>query len=78
MVTAMNACVGSWKCGKSRAFPTFPQPLFLFFEREFPDKFTTKGGEGGASAPHPPAEPLLKHLTHRFLTVPKRRGGGEK
>ncbi len=43
MATVMNACVGSWECGKSRAFTTFPHPLFLFFWREFPEKFTIQG-----------------------------------
>jgi hypothetical protein len=72
MVTVMNACVGSWKCGKSRAFPTFPQPLFLFFEREFPEKFTMKGREGGASAFHPLVEALFKRLIRYFLTSPAK------
>jgi hypothetical protein len=65
----MNACVGSWKCGKSRAFPTFPQPLFLFFWCEFPEKFTIQRGEGGASASHPRVETLFKRLIHLNLTL---------
>ena len=72
----MNAYVGSWKCGKSRAFPTFPQPLFLFFWREFPEKFTIQGGEGGASASHPRVETLFKRLVHLNLTLPKNIKGG--
>ena len=78
MVTAMNACIGSWKCGKSRAFPTFPQPLLLFFWGEFPEKFTIQGGEGSASAPHPPVESLLKILHSRNLTLPDSTQGGSK
>jgi hypothetical protein len=65
----MNACVGSWKCGKSRAFSTFTQPLFLFFECEFQEKFTMKGGEGGAIASHPPEEALFKRLIRNFLKI---------
>jgi hypothetical protein len=70
MVTAMNACVGSWKCGKSRAFPTFPQPLLLLFENKNPNKITTRGGEGGASDPHLPVEALFKRLVSTNLTLP--------
>ena len=66
----MNACLGSWKCGKSRAFPTFPQPLLLFFEYEFPEKFTIGRGEGSASALHPPVKVLSKRLYTRNLTLP--------
>ncbi len=67
---------GSWKCGKGRAFTTFPQALLFLFENKNPNKITTKRGEGGTSAPHPPAEPFLKHLTNRFLTVPRKIRGG--
>ena len=65
----MNACVDSWKCGKSRAFPIFPQPLFLFFGRDLPYKSTIQRGEGGASAPHPPVKALFKRLIRYFLTL---------
>jgi hypothetical protein len=58
----MNACVGSWKCGKSRAFP---------------NKITTRGGEGGASAPHPPVEALFKRLISTNLTLPLKKLGGK-
>ena len=71
MATVMNACLGSWECGKSRAFPTFPQPLLLFFEYEFPEKFTIGRGEGSASAPHPPVKALSKRLYTRNLTLHK-------
>ena len=67
---AMNACVGSWECGKSRAFLTFPQPLFLFLGREFPEKFTIQGRKGGASASLPPVKALFKRLIRYFLTLP--------
>jgi hypothetical protein len=68
MVSVMNACVRSWECGKSSAFSTFPQPLLLFFECEFLEKFTM-GGEGGANASYLPAEALFKRLIRNFLTL---------
>jgi len=74
----MNACAGSWKCGKSRAFPTFPQPLFLFFWREFPEKFTIQRGEGCAGGSHPRVETPFKRLVHLNLTLPKHYTGGRK
>jgi hypothetical protein len=41
---------GSWKCGKGRAFPTFPQAFFFFLDEKIPKKITMKRGERGASA----------------------------
>jgi hypothetical protein len=70
MATAMNACVGSWKCGKSRAFPTFPQPLLFLFKNKNTNKITIQGGEGGASASHPPVKALFKRLIRIYLTLP--------
>jgi hypothetical protein len=67
MATVTNACIGSWECGKSRAFPTFPQPLF--FRGEFPEKFTIQGEEGGASAPHPLVKALCKRRVSTNLTI---------
>lgn len=65
----MNACIGLWKCGKSRAFTTFPQPLLLLFENKNPKKITQKEGEGGASAPYPPVEALFKRFISIYLTL---------
>jgi len=66
MVTVMNACVGSWKCGKSRAFTTFPQPLLLFVGDEFPEKFPIQGGKETQAPPSPPLEAILKALPGRI------------
>ncbi|MFW9875371.1 MAG: hypothetical protein ACFFG0_19875 [Candidatus Thorarchaeota archaeon] len=43
MMTVMNACIGSWKCGKSRDFATFPHHLLLF-ENKNPKKLPKRGG----------------------------------
>ena len=68
---------GSWKCGKVRAFPTFPQTFFLLFLNRIPKKITIRRGEGGASASHLPVEPLFKRLLFRnFLTLRIKNLGG--
>jgi hypothetical protein len=76
MVIVVNACLGSWKCGKGCAFITFSQPLFLLFEHEFHEKFTIQRGEGGASASHPRVETLFKRLVHLNLTLQYYIKGG--
>ena len=78
MATVMNACLGSWKCGKSRTFPKFPQPLLLFFEHKFPEKITVLRGEGNINDPHPREKVLFKQLHSLHLTLPKREMGGFK
>ncbi len=70
MVTMMNACVGSWKCGKGSAFTTFPQPLFLFFEHKFPEKFTMKGGENDVKRANPLHTLVMKGISSKLLTLP--------
>jgi hypothetical protein len=69
MVTAKNACVGSWECGKSRAFPTFPQPLLFLFENNNPNKINTKGGEDGVKRAKLPLNPVLKPYGSTNLTI---------
>ena len=68
---------GSWKCGKGRAFTTFPQAFFFFLDEKIPKKITMKKREGGASASHPPVELLLKHLAYKFLTLQNNKLGGK-
>lgn len=68
---------GYWEYGESPAFSTFPQALFFLFKENMPNKITSKGGEGGTSASHSPAELLLKRPAHRFLTVQSFMNGGK-
>lgn len=68
MATGAYLRQGLWKCGKGRAFTAFPQ-AFFFLDEKMPNKITMKRGEGGASATHPPGEPLFKRLTRNFLTI---------
>ena len=67
----MNGGVGSWQSGRSRVFPTFPHVLFLFFWREFIEKFTMERGEGNVSTSHLPVDALLKVLSSINLTLHK-------
>jgi hypothetical protein len=69
MVTTMNACLGSWKCGKGFAFNTFLQPLFLFFEQEFPEKVTMKGGGNGNKLLNPLYRCIMKAFSSKLLTL---------
>jgi len=71
MAVIMNVCVGSWQSGKSKVFPTFPHVLFLFFWREFIEKFPMERGEGNAIASYPPVDALLKVLYTINLTIHK-------
>ena len=70
MVTMIRCCLGSWKCGKGRAFTTFPQTLLFLFENKNPNKITTKGGEESAERPKSPRTPVLKHIASKLLTLP--------
>ncbi len=65
----MNACIGLWKCGKSRAFPTFPQPLFFLFLNSFPKKITIKRGEGNKKAAKEEKIPVLGLYPNKLLTL---------
>jgi hypothetical protein len=69
MRKVLNAGVGLWQCGKSIVSTAFPQLLFLFFWREFLEKFTLEGEERSASASYPPVDALLKVLSSINLTM---------
>jgi len=57
------------KCGKSRAFPTFPQPLLFLFENNNPNKITTRGGEDGAKRAKSSRKPVPKPYLTTNLTI---------
>lgn len=60
---------GSLGFGKTRPHATFPQILFSLLSLILTKIFTMKGGEGGASASHPPVEALLKRFIRSYLTL---------
>ena len=65
----MNACVGSWECGKSITLPTFPQPLLFLFLTKNTIKITIQWGEGNLNAHHPRVKTLFKRLHGLNLTL---------
>lgn len=44
MIAYVSRKLGSWKCGKGRTFPTFPQALYFFIKTKFTNKVIIKGG----------------------------------
>lgn len=69
MVNMMQASLGSWKCGKGRTFPTFPQTVLFIFERIIRDKITMKRGEGSTTRAKPPQKRVLKPNLDKLLTI---------
>lgn len=78
MATMIRNCLGSWKCGKSRAFTTFPQALFFLLKRKYTKKFTMQGGEDDAKRAKSPLNPVLKHYGSTNLTIIFVKRGGSK
>jgi hypothetical protein len=61
---------GSLGWGKNRTLATFPQILFCPLSFIMPKIFTIQGGEGNASASHPPVEALSNRFIRNYLTIP--------
>ena len=78
MATAMNACVGSWKSGKSRAFLIFSQALVFFPGRKYFEKFAIQGRENGPKHAKSTQKPVWKPYNNTNLTIPKLKQGGLK
>jgi hypothetical protein len=77
MVTMMDACMGSWKCGKGGVFPTFPQPMYLFLKHKLPEKITMKRGENDFKCTNHIYVPVMRSFSSKLLTL-TRKGRGEK
>ena len=65
--SVLNGFLG---CGKTRSLATFLQILSGLLYLILPKIFTMNGGEGGASASHPPVEALSNRFIRNYLTLP--------